>query len=120
MSRYSARIRQLEAKLRPGECPVCGDGRGVVIRYVNVKAGEPEPELPPELCGECGKPRKRMLWIIEEPDSYNPPEGPLTPDTARDILRIAEAEGGIGDEPTPPSVCSERYQPIELARSFQP
>ena len=85
---------------------MCGDGRGVVIRYVNVKAGEPEPELPPELCEACGRPKRRMLWIIVEPDEptpqlppghpavvhhrpYTPPEGPLTPETARLLLRDA-------------------------------
>ena len=94
MSRYGARIRALEAKLQPGKCRACGDGQRVSIEMLELEEGQPEPVLEPKLCEVCGKPDKRVVWIIYESldDELPPPRSipkPMTPEIAAGLLREA-------------------------------
>ncbi len=59
MSRYSARLRAIEAKLRPGECPECRDQPW---EYITVDEDHPEPG--PTLCDTCGQPRRRFITVM--------------------------------------------------------
>ena len=59
MSRYSARIRTLEARLAPGACPRCS-----VVCAVDFYTLPPGAVLPPApLCERCGRPHK--LFVVE-------------------------------------------------------
>ena len=94
MSRYSARIRALEAKLQPGKCRACGDGQRVSIEMLELEEGQPEPVLEPKLCEVCGKPSKRVVWLIYGPGDDELPSSrltpkPMTPEIAAGLLREA-------------------------------
>jgi hypothetical protein len=54
--KYTARIRALEARLRPGECRVC---MGRAWDMVRVEGDDPVPPAP--LCEACGKPRRQFI-----------------------------------------------------------
>ncbi len=112
MSRYSARIRALEVKLRLGKCRACGDGQRVSIEMLELEEGQPEPVLEPKLCEVCGKPSKRVVWLIYGPSDDEIPAitgvvrgevtAPLVPqsmtsEVARAILRAAEEDGMLPD-----------------------
>jgi hypothetical protein len=56
VSRYAARIRALEHKLRPGECRVC---MGRAWDMVRVEGDDPVPSAP--LCEACGEPRRQFI-----------------------------------------------------------
>ncbi len=59
MTQYAARLRQLEAKLRPGECPECRNRR---IEFITVDEDHPEPE--PTLCDTCGRLGRRFITVM--------------------------------------------------------
>ncbi len=56
MTRYSARIRALEGRIAPSECPLCG---GIAIDFVTIHADDPVPPAP--VCEKCGKPRRQFI-----------------------------------------------------------
>ena len=68
MSRYSARIRQLESKLVPGACPVCG---GCRVDFVTVAPGQ---AVPRQACEACGTPHK--LIVVEIDTDQSEPAAP--------------------------------------------
>ncbi len=72
MSRYSARLRNLEHKLAPGACPLCG---GCRVDFVTVAPGQ---AVPRQACESCGVPR--LAFIVEIPDEQpEPATEDLTP-----------------------------------------
>jgi hypothetical protein len=62
VTRYSARLRQLEHKLVPNDCPLCG---GIAIDFVTLAPGETLPPRPP--CTACGAARKAFVVVIDRP-----------------------------------------------------
>ncbi len=81
MSRYTARLRQLEQRLRPGECRACAEW---VI--VNRFKGEDEHDVPP--CGVCGQLPRQL--VVFQPIDHDPDEMPTTPEVAARIQRAEE------------------------------
>ena len=65
MTRYSARLRQLEHRLAPS-CPLCA---GRAIDFITIHGDETLPPRAP--CESCGKPR--MAFVVhladEQPDT---------------------------------------------------
>ncbi len=58
MSGYSTRLRQLEARLGGGQCPLCAGYPA--IDFVTVHGDEPTPPAPPP-CTACGKLATRFI-----------------------------------------------------------
>ncbi len=100
MSRYSARLRQLEAKLRPGECRVCAGGRWEIVTVEGDEAPPPAP-----LCEACGQPAKRFIvWFMDN----DADEGTLRP------LPVAERE----EAPVDNNTRAERAKPRVRRRQY--
>ncbi len=71
MSRLTARIRQLEAGLRPGECHVCGTGARVIVWIDDVSPNYEQP-----MCIACGQPRLVFVWDMRSGDELPRSEQP--------------------------------------------
>jgi hypothetical protein len=103
MSRYTARIRQLEKRLGVAICLVCNNGRWPYVDIVWTDEDEPELDpAPPNVCDACGEPvcTVRVVWVgMNHMDGELPTSGvqPMTPRLAATILRAAEEDGALPD-----------------------
>jgi hypothetical protein len=75
MTRYSARLRQLEHRIAPGACPVCAGAPAV--DFITLAPGESPP--PRQACESCGAPHMAFIVVLDRPQ----PEPAALDDNAR-------------------------------------
>ncbi len=90
MTGYSARLRNLEHKLVPGDYPLCAGCSGRGIDIIRIQEGETPPPRP--VCEKCGKPR--LAFIVEFTDDVDDELAP-SEQRAADLLRRAPAAESV-------------------------
>ena len=108
MSRYSARIRQLENRIAPG-CPLCHGYPAVA--FVTIHGDETPPPAPPP-CAACGKVTTRFI-VHHAADTVAPSE-----QRAADLPRRAPAAESVPPTEDVKPCSQRRSKPLARRRRY--
>jgi hypothetical protein len=110
MSRYAARIRQLEHKLAPTACPVCAGYPAIAFVTIH---GDETPPPPPPPCEACGKLATRFIVhhaADEVAHSQQPAAEPFSPRApAAEGVPPAHEHNARAESQSKPLVKRRRY-----------